>query len=105
MHTSEVQGGVKLEEAIKVGEKHSFRVTKTNQEEHRIGLSLKPEGSSEERREPRQQQPKRESKPRSEAQASRKEEAAGPKAKSQLQLELEKHAARQQETSDQDGGE
>ncbi len=68
-------------------------MAKVNQEEHKVGLSLRPEGSEESRREARiSHKEVRERQPR-------KEESVAPtsKPKSQLQIELEKHAARQQE--------
>lgn len=92
LHTSELPDrSLKLEDVLKVGQRIPVRIIKVNQEEHKIGLSLRPEG----------EEVKRESRPpaHKEARASRKEEAQAPSAKpkSQLQLELEKHAARLQE--------
>ncbi len=91
IHTSELPGDrtTKLDDVLKVGQKTSFRIIKVNQEEHKVGLSLRPEG--EERRETRSTA--------KEARSSKKDESQAPtvKPKSQLQLELEKHAARLQE--------
>ncbi len=82
----------KIEDVLTVGKKAQFRVVKINQDEHKIGLSLRSEAAADEAKQARQ--PKKESRDRS---SSKKEESQGPKPKSQLQLELEKHAARLQE--------
>jgi small subunit ribosomal protein S1 len=82
----------KIEDILQVGQKGQFRVIKLNQDEHKLGLSLRSEASAEEAKQARQA--KKESREKA---PSKKEESTGPKAKSQLQLELEKHAARQQE--------
>lgn len=83
----------KIEDVLQVGQKGQFRVIKLNQDEHKLGLSLRSEAAAEEAKQARQAA-KKESRGKD---VSKKEESTGPKAKSQLQLELEKHAARQQE--------
>ena len=104
IHMSEVPGdrSAKMEDLVKVGQHASFRVIKVNQEEHKVGLSLRPEATYEEsKRETRAAAPKE----AREQRQARKEEngTAGNKPKSQLQLELEKHAARLQEQKPESG--
>ena len=110
VHISELSGNNvdKVEDVLKVGQKSQFRVIKVSQEDHKLGLSLKPEQQATEQREPRTykkperaERPvvERTEKPRREKRSSSNEPAAtssssGSKVKSQLQLELEKHAAR-----------
>lgn len=77
----------KVEDVVRVGDRVECRVVKINQDEHKIGLSLRPEGSA-----PR----------RDESSASRKEVTPTARPKSQLQLELEKHAARKNGGDDED---
>jgi small subunit ribosomal protein S1 len=91
IHISEVSDDRvnKIEDVLSVGQKAQFRVIKINQEEHKIGLSLRSEAAEEAQKQSRQS--------KKESRGSKKEEAQGPKPKSQLQLELEKHAARLQE--------
>ena len=118
VHISELSGDqvAKVEDILKVGEKREFRVIKVNQEEHKLGLSLKPEGAApapaKKKATPaatsQKEKPARE---KSQAQASRPEKAAttarpSSKAKSQLQLELEKYAqggSEKAEDSDSEG--
>jgi small subunit ribosomal protein S1 len=88
----------KLEDLLKVGQRSNFRVIKINQDEHKIGLSLKPESSSEEAK-----RESRTSKKEHRERGSKREENTMPKAKSQLQLELERHAARLQENKPEAG--
>ena len=99
VHISELSGEqvAKVEDIIKVGEKREFRVIKVNPEEHRIGLSLKPENAPAKQQAQQQQQAPAKEKPAREKSAAKsqraeKSTAARPssKAKSQLQLELEK---------------
>lgn len=114
VHISELSGDqvAKVEDILKVGEKREFRVIKVNQEEHKLGLSLKPEGAA-------SAQPKKKTIPnaapqkdkpaREKAQSARPEKAAttarpSSKAKSQLQLELEKYAQGGSETADDSEG-
>lgn len=117
VHISELSGDqvAKVEDILKVGEKREFRVIKVNQEEHKLGLSLKPEGSA-------SNQPKKKTTPNATAQhkdkPARDKQAQGPrqekaattarpnsKAKSQLQLELEKYAQGGESSEDAQGDE
>lgn len=119
VHISELSGDqvAKVEDILKVGEKREFRVIKVNQEEHKLGLSLKPEGAASAPAPkkkvtpsavPQKDKPARE---KPQAQAARPEKAAttarpSSKAKSQLQLELEKYAqggSEKAEDSDTEG--
>ena len=127
VHISELSGNnvEKVEDILKVGQKATFKVIKVSQEEHKLGLSLKTEeeqqqaAAAQEPKQPRARKQaadkaERAEKPAKEKPAStststaqRKEKrtpaeattqtTGGAKAKSQLQLELEKHVARQQE--------
>lgn len=92
IHNSEVlmPAGGKVEDVLKVGEKHQFRVINVNREERKIALSMRPEGSvSQESREPRgERRPSRDRGSSSKQQYQT--ETQGPKPKSQFQLELER---------------
>jgi len=112
IHVSELPSGVqKLEEALQVGKKYTFKVIKVSKEEQKLGLSLKTEESS--TAEPKKQKfakgaaadgsTERAAKENNQrGSTSRREKsphqeerrAPSEKLKSQLQLELEKHAAR-----------
>ncbi len=87
VHISELQSEKKADEKIedlfKVGEKRQFRVIKVSKDERKLGLSTKLTGEIKEERRPAQT---------SAPKAAPSEPAV--KAKSQFQLELEKHAAR-----------
>lgn len=74
----------KIEDILNVGDKKTFRVVKVNQEDHKLGLSLRSEPTAEEK--------KAAAAKKEAARPSKKEETIRPK--SQFQLELEKHAAR-----------
>ena len=91
VHISEYadRGVDKLEEILKVGEKHQYRVVNVNKDEHKLGLSPKLEG------EVRTHQP-RTDRPRAPKRAPKVTQAA-PKTKSQFQMALEEHAARKDE--------
>jgi len=95
VHISELSGNnvEHVEDIIKVGDKSQFRVIKVNQEEHKLGLSLKPKGSE---RPAVKRQPKEGGEQRP-ARRERVEATAHTpsRMKSQFQLELEKHSARQ----------
>lgn len=90
VHISEYadKGVEKLDEILKVGEKHSFRVVNVNREEHKLGLSPKLEAAKKEKQTTKEE-PKKAPKI-----------AASTKTKSQLQIALEEHAARQQERNE-----
>lgn len=109
VHISEISAEPinKIEDVLKIGEKQEFRVIKVNQEEHKLGLSLRPEVSASTSHkasssslkashfaESTQSKPTKKptAKPSRERQ-ERSETHARPasKAKSQLQLELEKY--------------
>ena len=108
VHISELSGNNvdKVEDILKVGQKAEFRVIKVSQEDHKLGLSLKPEQQAPEVREPRvfkkperpaverTEKPRREKRSTSSEPTAATSSSSGSKAKSQLQLELEKHAAR-----------
>lgn len=99
VHISELSGSntEKVEDVVKVGQKATFKVIKVSPEEHKLGLSLR----TDEEIAQEQKQPKAAKKQTTEKEKSvgksggdKKQEAPGVKAKSQLQLELEKHARR-----------
>ncbi len=93
VHISELGGNAeKVEDILKVGEKHTFKVIKVLPEEHKLGLSLKTEEESAKAEEKKEKKEKAAA-PRREKKAE--QQPAAPKQKSQLQIELEKHAARQ----------
>ncbi len=95
----------RVEDVLRVGQKYPFRVIKVTKDERKLGLSLKLTD------EPKK--PKRESKPQATTTATEKkrentnsgstpnkfeqQSSAQPRQKSLLQLELEKHAARQRD--------
>lgn len=105
VHISELsdQNVEKVEDVLKLAEKRQFRVINVNRNDRRLGLSLRT--SREEKKtdesaqestkaaERKQARPPRAPKPEAPAQAA--------KAKSMLQIELEKHVARQQGASEQ----
>jgi predicted RNA-binding protein with RPS1 domain len=84
---------------LQVGQKETFRVIKASKEEHKLGLSLRKEGEEKQRSESRggsrEKFGKKMSKTRAEDMAA---VAQQPKAKSLLQIELEK--ARQKFNND-----
>ncbi|HBL98026.1 TPA: 30S ribosomal protein S1 [Candidatus Dependentiae bacterium] len=97
VHISELSGNTveHVEDVIKVGEKRQFRVIKVNQEEHKLGLSLKPKGAERPKRAKEGgDQPQRPNNVRHEKNAEAAPRQAPSRMKSQLQIELEKHAAR-----------
>ncbi len=93
VHISELGGNAeKVEDILKVGQKSDFKVIKVNQEEHKLGLSLRSSeeiAAQEEKKAAKKEKAPARKKEKVEAQAT------APKQKSQLQIELEKHAARQ----------
>lgn len=91
VHISELSGNNvgKVEDILKVGQKAEFRVIKINQEEHKLGLSLKPETS--EMKQPRKERSS--AAPKTGGRRERHETttlSSGNRTKSQLALELEK---------------
>lgn len=101
VHISELSGNMvdKVEDVLKVGQKAEFRVIKVNQEDHKLGLSLKPEMAEELKNAKRAEKSNKQQQRRSD----RSEAPAKPahKAKSALQIELEKHAARSSYSSEE----
>lgn len=109
VHISELsnQNVDKVEDIIKVGEKHQFRVISVNKEDRKLGLSLKLEERP--AREPRERsEHKAKSDDRSggkekrqvKGKKDRSSEQATSRAKSSLQIALEEHAARQSEDNE-----
>ncbi len=94
VHISEYadKGTDKLDELLKVGETHTFRVVNVNKDEHKLGLSPKLEASKKEKAAPREDRA-----PRKTAHAPT---PAASKTKSQFQIALEEHAARQDKSED-----
>ncbi len=89
VHISEFAGnGEKAEDVLKVGEKRAFKVIKVSPEDHKLGLSMRSDAEV--------AKTVAKDKARKEAAAARAEKKAEAP-KSQLQLELEKHAARKDE--------
>lgn len=107
VHISELSGNnvEKVEDILKVGQKAEFRVIKVNQEEHKLGLSLKTEAVAQEEKEKRETRKKeraqaaergeRAERPRRGREREEETSSSSGKMKSQLQLELERLAARQ----------
>ena len=100
VHVSELGGDAeKVEDILKIGETKTFKVIKVSPEEHKLGLSLRTD------EEVAASSAAKEKAKKEKAPAARKKTesttAAAPasKQKSQLQIELEKHAARQQDES------
>jgi small subunit ribosomal protein S1 len=88
----------KVEDILKVGQSAQFRVINVNQEERKLGLSLKPEGSSSSYQHDYSDEERTAAKAALKARKEKRiEQPATPaaKQKSLLQIELEKHAARQ----------
>jgi small subunit ribosomal protein S1 len=103
VHISELQSEKKADEKIedlfKVGEKRQFRVIKASREERKLGLSTKLSGeiTQQETRAPKPAsvaQPKAAPVNQPQQQTHHQPAEQPSKAKSQFQLELEKHAAR-----------
>lgn len=80
-------------EPVEVGQSRELRVVNVNVGERKIGLSLKLEEEKKEQPVKVEEKPKRKVAEKAEAKAEKK--AAAPTMKSSLQLELEKHAAKQ----------
>ncbi len=103
----------KVEDILKVGQKAQFRVIKVSKEEHKLGLSLKekeapaeeqPQRTREKETAPKQTAPAKEKPAKKQSAGKTKSEeqsGGGSRPKSMLQIELEKHAARQK-TSDEE---
>jgi len=97
-----------VNDILKVGQKYPFRVIKVSKEEHKLGLSLKLTDEEEVKEKkavkkeaaPFQEKPARKEK-RAEQQPQQQHSQPANKQKSMLQIELEKHAARQGNESDE----
>lgn len=100
VHISELadQPVEKVEDVLKVGQRTSFRVINVNKNERKLGLSLRLEGAIKEKKEASFDTEKKQAK---KAAAAPKQATSAPKAKSQFQLELEKHAARKKDGNDE----
>ena len=101
IHISELsdQNVDKVEDVLKVGQKTQFRVIKVSKEDHKLGLTLK---LKEDKAAPKEQASvKTVASKRAKA---KKPEEKTDKPKSLLQIELEKHAARQKEDDDDNQG-
>ncbi|MFI5333311.1 MAG: 30S ribosomal protein S1 [Candidatus Babeliales bacterium] len=101
VHISELadQPVEKVEDVLKVGQRLPFRVINVNRNERKLGLSLRLEGAIKDKKEASADAEKKQHK--KSAPAAPKQTASAPKAKSQFQLELEKHAARKKDGSDE----
>jgi small subunit ribosomal protein S1 len=105
VHISELsdQNVEKVDDILKIGEKRQFRVLNVNKEERKLGLSLKLEASPKrertDRSESRSPRTERSEAPRKEKSAATTTASTAPKTKSLFQLELEKHAAKSQDNS------
>ncbi len=96
VHVSEVdKEGKKLEEILQVGQKRQFRVINANKNERKLGLSLKLEVDEKAQEEARAKKAAAASKKKKEAPVQEMKKTE--KAKSVLQLELEKHAKKNKE--------
>ena len=96
----------KVEDVLQVGQHDTFKIIKVSKEEQRLGLSLKKSDESAPVESKRMATPKKEARPtaRREKREDRVQSGAsgsGEKMKSQLQLELEKHAARHNDKSEE----
>lgn len=93
----------KVEDILSVGEKREFRVINVNKGERKLGLSLKLSGKITPREKSHEAPKKAESRaPRAPRQKQEHyEQPQATKQKSQLQLALEEHAARQQEDNEE----
>ncbi len=93
VHISEINDEKKTDEKIgnffTIGEKKQFRVIKVSKEEHKLGLSTRLTGDIVKEEPRKQQQPVQQQTSPKETYV---EQPQAPKAKSQFQLELEKHA-------------
>ncbi len=87
---------------VEVGKTYDLRVVNVNAGERKIGLSLKLEPSKEDQQAPVTKQPKKKAQVKEVAEDYVEQKAtSAPRMKSSLQIELEKHAARLSEESEQ----
>ena len=98
VHISELsdQTVEKVEDILKLGEKHQFRIINLNKEERKLGLSLKlkPRESKKEIK-----RVKEDRKPRRDVQQQVRTQTPAAKPKSALQIALEQHAAKKNKDS------
>lgn len=93
----------KVEDVLKVGQTAQFRVINVNKADRKLGLSLKLQPSArDEKKESMKSAAKKEDRGPRKEKVTREPES---KHKSMLQLELERHAARQKDSSDDESGE
>jgi small subunit ribosomal protein S1 len=85
---------------LKVGQKYQFRVIKVSKEEHKLGLSLKLTDEEEVKEKKAAKKESVQPQERPARKEKRSEQPAAAKPKSLLQIELEKHAARQENQED-----
>jgi small subunit ribosomal protein S1 len=98
---AEKKGDEKIEDLFKVGEKHQFRVIKVSKDERKLGLSTKLTGEMKEERKaaPKAVPAAKETSYKKESSYKKPTVEKKSTAKSQFQLELEKHAARNDDES------
>lgn len=92
-----------VNDILKVGQKYQFRVIKVSKEEHKLGLSLKltDEEEVKEKKTVKKETSFQEKPVRKEKKQEQQQQQPASKQKSMLQIELEKHAARQGSESDE----
>lgn len=92
VHASDISNPEKFEQLLKSEEKEEFKVVKVNEEEHRLGLSLKSDADLILEQKEKAKKQKEETKEK-----AKKENKKPEHAKSQLQLELEKLSKKNKE--------
>ncbi|MCX5924273.1 MAG: 30S ribosomal protein S1 [Candidatus Dependentiae bacterium] len=103
IYNSDLEQG--KENPVEVGQTHELRVVNINAGERKIGLSLKLEATAQDQQAPVAKQQQQQQQPKKKVQVKVVEEdyvekaTSAPRMKSSLQIELEKHAARQNEES------
>ena len=113
VHISELsdQQVNKVDDVLKVGQEADFRIVKVSQEERKIGLSLKAQRIESEEEKVARTATKKTERAASAPRRSEKyaeapaQQSNAVKVKSQLQLELEKHAARSSGSTEENTGE
>ncbi|MGB8467550.1 MAG: S1 RNA-binding domain-containing protein, partial [Candidatus Babeliales bacterium] len=105
VHISELsnQNVGKVEDVLKVGQKAQFKIIKASKEDHKLGLSLRLDDDRTAKPEAKMAS-KQQAKPSAGSHKPKRAEEAV-KTKSLLQIELEKHAARQKEKDETKMGE
>jgi small subunit ribosomal protein S1 len=100
LHISELPHGEKVENFLKVGQIAEFRVVKVSPDERRVGLSMK--NSLTEEQEVKKVAPVDQTTKKARSKKEETPAQGGTRVKSQLQLELEKHAARRNDDHTED---